>query len=145
MLAALFKPTLHWHSSKACVMQNMVLHGALHPPIKKKGFFYKDAIAKASWVNASCSLRGSRRSGIIVWFGKVIASSLVGKQNQWYSIWVVDVEVMLSVYSLLLCSYILGTKEKLSPCAIWLSLNSFLVEELSAFPIKGRVLYFSQK
>lgn len=44
----------------------------------------------------------SSRSGIIVCFGKVTANSLVGKQNQ-----------MLPISSLLLCSYILGTKEKL--------------------------------
>lgn len=83
-------------------MQIMVLHRALHPRTQKKVcfFFYKDAIAHAPWLNRVHSL--SRRSGIIVWFGKVIENSLVAKQNQ-----------MLPISSGLLCSYILGTKEKL--------------------------------
>lgn len=43
MAAALLKPTLHLHTSKACVLQNMVLHRHCTTPNTRERFFYKDA------------------------------------------------------------------------------------------------------
>lgn len=146
MLAALFKPTLHWHSSKACVMQNMVLHGALHPPIKKERFFLQRCHCQR--ILSECILFTQRQQEVwdycLVWesdskfFGgetKPVIFYLGGRC--WGDV--------ASIFASPLLLHIGNKRETLSPCAIWLSLNSFLVEELSAFPIKGRLLYFSQK
>lgn len=89
------------------VTQNMVLHRALHPLTQKKLFFLRGC-------HCQCTLSEQDEfTGIIVWFGKVIANALAGKQNPWYFIWMADAELILPESSLLLCSYILGMKEKL--------------------------------
>lgn len=94
-------------SVERSVMQNMVLHRALHCLTQKKLVFLRGC-------HRQCTLSEQDEfTGIIVWFGKVIANALAGKQSPWYFIWVVDAELILPASSLLLCSYILGMKKKL--------------------------------
>lgn len=120
MAAALLKPTLHLHASKAHVMQNMVLHRALQtappPPMPEKDFFTRMPLCHHQRIlphpaYTLGSLRGSRRSGLIVWFWKGMANSLVRKQKQGCFIWVIHVD-LISV-SPLFSSHILGSKDQL--------------------------------
>lgn len=150
MAATLLKPTLHLHASKAHIMQNTVLQRALQtPPPPEKDFFTRMPLCHHQRIlphpaYTLGSLRGSRRSGLIVWFWKEMANSLVRKQKQGCFIWVIHVD-LISV-SPLLSSHILGSKDQLlSACAVLTTKKSFLVEEPSTVPTEERLLYFSKK
>lgn len=90
MAAALLKPTLYLHTSKARVVQNTVLHRALHPPISEKEFFTRMPLCHHQHIPLLPPVHCEAAGGLVlVGFGKGWQTLWWGNKSSDVSFWMV--------------------------------------------------------